>query len=199
MMLRVSEKELESVSLSPAEVSALLEVPERRVRKEIEHGLLQSPPQIDFDAAVYLRAIDLLADLEPSVEWRRKLLQSIRNQLVHARVTSLPVELEIVHGVLSLHLRAVAEEVCERLISFARWRDRRVATDPAVLGGEPVFRGTRLAVRRVGEAAGRPAAVKEMLEDYSYLKAEDIEFARRFARAYPRVGRPREPAKASTR
>ena len=44
MMLRVSEKDLESVSLSPAEVSALLEVPERRGRKEIEHGLLPSPP-----------------------------------------------------------------------------------------------------------------------------------------------------------
>lgn len=199
MMRRISEEELESISLSPAEVSALLGVPERRVRKEIEHGLLPSPPEIDFDAAVYLRAIELLADLEPSVEWRRKLLQSIRNQLVHAHVSSLPLELEIVHGVLSLHLRSVAQEVCERLISFSRWRDKRVATDPSVLGGEPVFRGTRLAVRRIGEAAERPAAVKEMLEDYPYLKAEDVEFARRFARAYPRVGRPRESAKAAPR
>ena len=41
--------------------------------------------------------------------------------------------------------------------------------------------------------------MKEMLEDYPYLKAEDIEFARRFARAYPRVGRPRESTKASPR
>jgi uncharacterized protein (DUF433 family) len=196
MMLRVSENELQSVSLSPAEVSALLEVPERRVRKEIEHGLLPSP-QIDFEAAVYLRAIVLLADLEPSVEWRRKFLQSIRNQLVH--MPTLPAELEIVRGVLSLHLRAVAAEVCERLISFSRWRDRQVATDPSILGGEPVFRGTRLAVRRVGEAAERPAAVKEMLEDYPYLNADDIEFAKRFARAYPRVGRPRDSAKASAR
>jgi len=70
MMLRVSGKELESVSLSPAEVSALLEVPERRVRKEIEHGLLPSPP-VDFQAAVYLWVVHSLNDLEPSVEWRR--------------------------------------------------------------------------------------------------------------------------------
>jgi uncharacterized protein (DUF433 family) len=38
-----------------------------------------------------------------------------------------------------------------------------------------------------------------MIEDYPYLKAEDIEFARRYARAYPRVGRPRESAKAPAR
>jgi uncharacterized protein (DUF433 family) len=74
-----------------------------------------------------------------------------------------------------------------------------VATDPSILGGERVFRGTRLAVRRVGDAAERPAAVKEMLEDYPYLKADDIEFAKRFARAYPRVGRPRDSAKGSAR
>jgi uncharacterized protein (DUF433 family) len=197
MMRRVSEKELQSVSLSPAEVSALLGIPERRVRKEIEHGLLPSPP-VGFQAAVYLWVVHSLNDLEPSVEWRRSLLTSIRNHLVHAPLSSIPKELELVHGV-SLHLRSLVEEVWELVSSFSRWRDRRVAIDPAVLGGEPVFRGTRLAVRRVAEAAERPAAVKEMLEDYPYLKDEDVEFARRFARAYPRVGRPRESAKASSR
>jgi hypothetical protein len=40
------------LSPSPPEVSALLEVPERRVRKEIEHGLLPSP-RLDFDMIVY--------------------------------------------------------------------------------------------------------------------------------------------------
>ncbi|HVV48761.1 MAG TPA: DUF433 domain-containing protein [Polyangia bacterium] len=196
-MLRVSEKELSSISLSPAEVSALLEVPERRVRKEIEHGLLPSPP-VDFHAMVYLWVVHSLNDLEPSVEWRRSLLTSIRKHLVHSSVSSIPKELELVHGV-SLHLRSLVEEVWERVFSFSRWCDRRVSSDPAVLGGEPVFRGSRLSVRRIGEAAELAGAVGELLEDYSYLKPEDIEFARRFVRAYPRVGRPRESAKAPTR
>jgi len=196
-MLRVSEKKLSSVSLSPAEVSALLEVPERRVRKEIEHGLLPSPP-VDFQSAVYLWVVHSLNDLEPSVEWRRSLLTSIRNHLLHVPMSSLPKELELVHGV-SLHLRSLVEEVWERVSSFSLWCDRRVGSDPAILGGEPVFRGSRLSVRRIGEAAERRGALPELLEDYSYLKPEDIEFARRFVRAYPRVGRPREPAKAPAR
>lgn len=196
-MLRVSEKELSSVSLSPAEVSALLEVPERRVRKEIEHGLLPSPP-VDFHAAVYLWVVHSLNQLEPSVEWRRSLLTSIRNHLVHAHMSSIPNELELVHGV-SLHLRTLVEEVWERVSSFSRWCNGRITRDPAILGGEPVFRGSRLSVRRIGEAAERRGAAQELLEDYSYLKTEDIEFARRFVRAYPRVGRPRESAKAPAR
>jgi uncharacterized protein (DUF433 family) len=199
VMLRISEKERSSVSLSTAEVSALLEVPERRVRKEIEHGLLPSLPRIDFEAAVYLWVVNSLTDLEPSVEWRRSLLKSIRNHLVHSSVSSIPKEMEVVHGVLSLHLRSLVEEVGNRVFSFSRWCVRRVASEPSILGGEPVFRGTRLLVRWVGEGAERHGGAEELLEDYPYLKPEDIEFARRFARAYPRVGRPREPAKAPAR
>src|SRR5438046_729275 len=141
----------------PGTAISELEVPERRVRKEIEHGLLPSPP-VDFQAAVYLWVVHSLNDMEPSVEWRRSLLTSIRNHLVHAPWSSIPKELELVHGV-SLHLRSLVEEVWERVFSFSRWCNRRLATNPSVLGGEPVFRGSRLAVRRVGEAAERPAAV----------------------------------------
>ena len=197
-MLRVSEQELASVSLTPPEVSALLEMPERRVRKEIEHGLLPSPPKIDFQAAVYLHVLNSFAETDPSVELRRILLSSIRSHLVHSRVSSVPRETEIVHGVY-LHLRTFAEEVCERVLPFSRWRDRRVVNDPSILGGEPVFRGSRLSVRGIGEAANQGTTVDELLQDYPYLKSDDIEFARRFARAYPRVGRPRASAKASAR
>ena len=73
MALSVAEEELAALCLSPAEVAALLEVPERRVRKGDQHGLLPSPPRLDFDEAVYLRVLNLLAELEPSVEWRRGL------------------------------------------------------------------------------------------------------------------------------
>jgi uncharacterized protein (DUF433 family) len=196
---RVSGKELASLSLSPAEVSALLEVPERRVRKEVEHGLLPSPPQLDFDMVVYLKILDRIAELEPPVEWRRSMLASIRGALMHGRLSAVSDELELVAGVLRLRLRTVAEEVSERLVPFYRWRDARVVSDPRTLGGEPVFRGSRLSVRRVGDAIARGEDLAAIRADYPYLTAEDLEFAPRYARAYPRVGRPRESAKASSR
>lgn len=199
MTPRVSDEELAALSLSPAEVSALLEVPERRVRKEVEHGLLPSPPQLDFDMVVYLRVLDRLSELEPSVEWRRRMLASIRKALMHGRLSAVSDELELVAGVLRLRLRTLAEDVSERLVPFYRWRDARVVSDPAILGGESVFRDSRLSVRRIGEAIERGEKLATIREDYPYLTAEDLEFAPRYARAYPRVGRPRESSKAPAR
>jgi len=198
MTPRVSEKEVSSLSLSPAEVTALLEVSERRIRKEIEHGILSSP-QLDFEMVVYIKAIDRLAELEPPVEWRRRVLVEIRNGFVHGHVTSVPEQVEVVKGVLQLRLRALAEEVSDQVVPFYRWRAGRVVSDPEILGGEPVFQGSRLSVRRIGEAVEGGEDVATILEDYPYLTREDVEFARRYARAYPRVGRPRESSKAPAR
>jgi len=74
---------------------------------------------------------------------------------------------------------------------FEEWKTRLVSQDE-VLGGEPVFAGSRLAVRRVGALAERGEPARAILADYPYLKPSDIEFARLYTKAYPRVGRPRE-------
>jgi uncharacterized protein (DUF433 family) len=199
MTRRISEKELSALSLTPAEVSALLGVPERRVRKEVEHGLLPSPPQLNFDMVVYLKVIDRIAELELPVEGRRRVLASIRRALGPGRLSDVSDESELVAGVLHLRLRTLAEEVSERLVPFYRWRDARVVSEPTVLGGEPVFRGSRLSIRRIGDAIARGEDLAAIREDYPYLTAEDLEFAPRYVRAFPRVGRPRESAKASPR
>lgn len=81
-------------------------------------------------------------------------------------------------------------EVEERLSDFEDWKKKLVARAD-VLGGEPVFPKTRLAVRHVGEMARRGASVEEIVADYPKLSKQDVEFAKRYAAAYPRVGRPR--------
>jgi uncharacterized protein (DUF433 family) len=64
----------------------------------------------------------------------------------------------------------------------------------AILGGEPVFPGSRLAVRHVGEMLGRGGEPREIWEDYPYLTEEDLAFARLYTLAYPKMGRPRARA-----
>lgn len=66
----------------------------------------------------------------------------------------------------------------------------RLSSDPGVLGGEPVFRGTRISVRHVGRLAARvdPA---ELRADFPGLADDDIEFARLFVQMKPGPGRPR--------
>jgi uncharacterized protein (DUF433 family) len=73
--------------------------------------------------------------------------------------------------------------------SDTAWK-KKLVTDEHILGGAPVFAKGRLAVRHIGGMLLRGASV-EVREDPN-LNNEDIEFSTIFARAYRRVGRPRE-------
>ena len=73
------------------------------------------------------------------------------------------------------------------------------ASDPEILGGEPVFAKSRLAVRQIGAMLLRGASIDDVRDDYPYLTDEDIEFAKLYAEAYPRVGRPREHGETAAR
>ena len=71
------------------------------------------------------------------------------------------------------------------------WRDRIVA-DPAVLGGKPVVRGTRLAVDFILDLLAAGWSKAQLLEEYPQLTGEDVRACLAFAaesvrdeRAYP--------------
>jgi uncharacterized protein (DUF433 family) len=87
-------------------------------------------------------------------------------------------------------LGSTVHDVEERLTEFERWKKKLVERED-ILGGEPAFPKTRLAVRHIGEMARRGASVEEISSDYPSLGKQDIEFAKRYVAAYPRVGRPR--------
>jgi uncharacterized protein (DUF433 family) len=82
--------------------------------------------------------------------------------------------------------------LAERLRLYRRGRARLVAR-PDLVGGEPVFKGTRVPVRHVGLLARNGAPVADILEDYPALDDNDIAFARLFVELRPGPGRPRRP------
>ena len=68
----------------------------------------------------------------------------------------------------------------------------RIVVDPRIMFGKPVIRGTRITVEHVLDLLKQGLSVKEILEDYPYLKKGDIEAAVEYAsealakeRAYP--------------
>ena len=91
---------------------------------------------------------------------------------------------------LELKLTYITEDVGDTLQRFEMWKKARVSIDPQILGGEPAFAGTRLAVRHIGGLVLRDA-IDEVREDYPYLNDEDIELAKLYTLAYPKRGRPR--------
>ena len=57
----------------------------------------------------------------------------------------------------------------------------RIVSDPAVLGGKPCIKGTRISVEFLLELIASGGTREEILRKYPQLTAEDVEEAVRFA------------------
>ena len=57
----------------------------------------------------------------------------------------------------------------------------RIASDPVILGGQPIIRGMRLTVKRVVEAVALHPNWDELCAEYPELDQEDIRQALEFA------------------
>jgi uncharacterized protein (DUF433 family) len=136
---------------------------------------------------VYFFALALLG-VQLGVDDRKKLHDGIASAM-SKRERPPRVELGLV---LEVRLDRVASDAEGKLARFEAWKKKRVVTDASVLGGEPTFPESRLAVRHLGGMLRKGALKDELLEDYPYLEGDDIEFAPVYTRAYPRMGRPRE-------
>ncbi|TAL20707.1 DUF433 domain-containing protein [Patescibacteria group bacterium] len=58
----------------------------------------------------------------------------------------------------------------------------RVICDPAILGGKPTIKGTRIPVDLILKMLAQGATYQEILEDYPDLQTEDILAAISYAR-----------------
>src|SRR6185312_261254 len=65
-----------------------------------------------------------------------------------------------------------------------------VVSDPEIMRGTPVYKGTRVPVDLVADMLAQGATVDEILEGYSSLTGEMVAIAPLYVRAFPRRGRP---------
>ena len=70
-----------------------------------------------------------------------------------------------------------------------------ITVDPGILGGAPVFAGTRVPVDTVTASLKKGIDRKRILGSYPFLTDEHLEAARVYSEVYPRRGR---PTKSST-
>jgi uncharacterized protein (DUF433 family) len=186
MLYPVQGRLMVTEALSATEVAALAGLDEGRVRKDVEYGIF-SRPSFSFDDLVYFFAVAVLG-VQLGVDDRKKLHEVIASAMSKRQR---PPRVDI-SPVLEMRLDRIASDAEGKLGRFEAWKKSRVVTDERVLGGEPTFPKSRLAVRHVGGMILKGASTDELLGDYPYLKDDDIEFAPVYTRAYPRMGRPRE-------
>lgn len=57
----------------------------------------------------------------------------------------------------------------------------RIMSDPAILGGKPIIKGSRISVEFLLELFASGATRNDVLKAYTHLTSEDIEEALRYA------------------
>jgi uncharacterized protein (DUF433 family) len=205
--------------LSLREATVLADVPEAKVRKDIETGVLfaiktESPERLLFRwadvfvfAAVY--SSDLFSSalrkkafgefeslMEPS--YRRHFYLHLDVEALKAAKCGLDRPSRLLASCdrlklddyLFIDIERVAKDVGPRVAVYAQGLSR-IEEREGVLGGEAVFRNTRLSVSHIGKMRDGGESVEDIIADYPYLHENDVEFARLYYRAHPMVGRPR--------
>lgn len=66
-------------------------------------------------------------------------------------------------------------------------RHERIVSDPGIMAGKPVIRGTRIAVELLLDKLGRGMSVDEILAAYPHLTREDVLAALSFAADWLRL------------
>ena len=87
--------------------------------------------------------------------------------------------------------KSFRQKIDKNMAAF-RWGRRRIVSVPGVLGGEPVFRGTRIPLHHVASLFRKGVPEQEIAEDFPGLSTRDLDYARLFSRFGEKPGRPRK-------
>ena len=139
------------------------------------------------------RLLDARALVSLALERRLadRVAPELRRQVFEALASSPRNTVSLEGGLVKIDLRESRREVAASLRDLRRAR-RLVVSDPDIMGGEPVFRGTRVPVHMIAAQLAQGSTSAELLASYPRLTAEMIRLAPVYAAAYPLRGRPRQ-------
>ncbi len=83
-----------------------------------------------------------------------------------------------------------ADRAAEEAERYAHLRDKWIVSDPAVRGGEPVVRGSRISVHTLAERLAHGESDEILDRDMPHVPKEAREVTVRYAKTHPRRGRP---------
>ncbi len=186
--------------LKPTEAAVVARVALRDVNRAIdEHILPEGFFSVDDGRRVMATACTLISFYFDSArhltsEERLFAIREVGSRMHKFRSLALSSLLEkdwtVRDEFLTIDLAPFVRRTKERMDRLAAARDL-VVTDPDVLGGECVIRGTRIPVYDVAASVAAGAATRRILAAYPSLDADKIELATLYAQANPARGRPR--------
>ena len=172
--------------LTANEAASVTSVPLKQVHRIIDAGLLRGRVQTRRGSRVIVGSG--LVGLRLAWLTANTLTPSARRRIVE-RVIATDATSVVAADPLKVDLKPIAAEV---KIGLNRLRKAKamVARDPDVLGGQPVFAGTRVMVHDIADMLANGDTVEAIHSTYPQLTPDQIGLAADYALAYPRRGRP---------
>jgi uncharacterized protein (DUF433 family) len=172
---------------TPTEAAVLTGLPLKAVNNAIDKKTVSAVAGeeggrlLDARALVSLTLERRLAD---------RVAPELRRQVFEALAGSPRNVVSLEGGLVKIDLREPRRELATSLRELRRAK-RLVLSDPDIMGGDPVFRGTRAPVHMIAELVAQGSTSAEIIQGYPRLTAEMIRLAPVYAAAYPLRGRPR--------
>ena len=101
-------------------------------------------------------------------------------------------------SVLVVQVKLARQELDQGLERLQR-AEEMIVSDPDVMRGSPVYRGTRIPVQLVSDMLSQGATPEEIVEGYPSLDKEKVALAPFYVQAFPRRGRPAAKPWAKTK
>jgi uncharacterized protein (DUF433 family) len=182
---------METMEYTPAQASAVANLPLRAVHKLIERRLIR--PRLLRTG----RSIQRMLTREQLLYLRLeangvRLLPIAARRSIAKKIESSP-EIDIVRltegSALIIQVKSVRLELDQDLKRLQRAKNM-IVSDPGIMRGSPVYRGTRIPVELIADMLSQGATPEEIVEGYPALDKQKVELAPLYVQAFPRRGRP---------
>jgi uncharacterized protein (DUF433 family) len=179
------------VGYTPAQAAALIDLPLAAVHKAIDTRLVRPRAVRHGESGRRLLTKEHLIFLQLEAEGLRLLPLGTRREIADLLQKSPKTDRLPVAGgtAIRIEIKPARRKVESHLKQLARI-EKMVVSDPGIMRGAPVFKGTRIPVDLVADMLAQGATAEEILDGYPTLDTERIAMAPLYVRAFPRRGRP---------
>ena len=176
---------------TPSQVAAITGLPLPAVHKAIEYKLIRPRRVREGQYVRRLLSSSQAVYLRMEATGLRSLPLAARRQVARAVEQNPEIDAMTISGggVISVQCKSARKHVQTGLRRLSQ-ATRMVVSDPEIMRGAPVYKGTRIPVHAVAGMLSQGATVAEILEGYPALTREKVELAPMYVKAFPRTGRP---------
>ena len=176
---------------TPSQISAVTGLPLPAVHKAIEYKLIRPKRIREGHLVQRLLSRSQAVYLRMEARGLRSLPLAARRQVARAVERDPGIDAVFVSegSVILIQCKSARKEVETGLRRLAE-ATRMVESDPEIMHGAPVYKGTRIPPQSIADMLSHGATVAEILEGYPALTREKIALAPMYVKAFPLRGRP---------